>query len=94
MGPMGVYTLYKAPGTESDEKVPGLGGMMTMPKDAPYPPHWLHYVEAADVDASAKRVKELGGQIHMQPMDIPNIGRFAVATDPTGAAFALFKTMH
>ena len=27
----------------------------------------------------------------VQPKDIPNVGRFAVAGDPTGALFALFK---
>jgi predicted enzyme related to lactoylglutathione lyase len=27
----------------------------------------------------------------MPPMDIPNIGRFSVSTDPTGAVFALFR---
>jgi predicted enzyme related to lactoylglutathione lyase len=94
MGPMGVYTLFKKPGTEKDQNVPGLGGMMPMPKDAPYPPNWLHYVEVQDVDQSTKKAQELGAQVHMKPTDIPNIGKFAVLADPTGAAFAVFKTLH
>jgi predicted enzyme related to lactoylglutathione lyase len=94
MGPMGMYTLWKTPGTEKDPQVPGLGGMMAMEKSAPYPPHWLQYVESDDVDGTCKRAKELGAQVHMEPMDIPNIGRFAVLSDPTGAAFALFHTQH
>jgi predicted enzyme related to lactoylglutathione lyase len=26
----------------------------------------------------------------VEPQDIPNVGRFSVLSDPTGAAFALF----
>jgi predicted enzyme related to lactoylglutathione lyase len=55
------------------------------------PPHWLAYLAVDDVDASAKKATELGGKIMSPPMDIPNVGRFAVVLDPTGAAFALHK---
>jgi predicted enzyme related to lactoylglutathione lyase len=36
--------------------------------------------------------RESGGRIEAEPMDIPNIGRFAVITDPQGATFAIIKT--
>jgi len=55
------------------------------------PPHWLMYLGVDDVDASAKKVTELGGKVMMPPTDIPNVGRFSVVIDPTGAAFALHK---
>jgi predicted enzyme related to lactoylglutathione lyase len=55
------------------------------------PPHWLPYLAVEDVDAAAAKVKDLGGKVMSPPMDIPNVGRFAVVTDPTGAAFALHK---
>ena len=55
------------------------------------PPNWLVYIGTEDVDASAGKAKELGATVHMPPTDIPNVGRFAVLMDPTGAAFALFK---
>jgi predicted enzyme related to lactoylglutathione lyase len=92
MGPAGTYTLFKTPGTENDPTAMDPGGMMQIPSGAPYPPFWLHYVAVNDVDASARKVTELGGQVMMQPTDIPNVGRFAVGFDPTGAAFALFKS--
>jgi predicted enzyme related to lactoylglutathione lyase len=53
------------------------------------PPHWLPYIAVENVDASASKVTELGGKVMMPAMDIPNVGRFAVVTDPQGAAFAL-----
>jgi hypothetical protein len=54
------------------------------------PPNWMAHITTPDVDAAADRIKELGGAIHNEPMDIPNVGRFAVASDPQGAAFAIF----
>ena len=67
-----------------------VGGMLPMPPQVPaeVPSHWLVYYGADDVDASAVRVQELGGQLAAGPMDYPG-GRFAVVLDPQGAAFGL-----
>jgi predicted enzyme related to lactoylglutathione lyase len=68
-----------------------VGGIMAMPPGMPagIPPHWSSYVAVADVDASAKRVTELGGMVHKPPFDIPEVGRMAVIGDPTGAVIHL-----
>ena len=58
------------------------------------PPNWLSYFTTADVDASVKKAGELGGKTLAPPMDIPNIGRFAIVQDPQGAVFALFRSAH
>lgn len=54
-------------------------------------PCWSGYVAVDDVDGDAARVKAEGGAIRREPEDIPNVGRFAVASDPGGAVFLLFK---
>jgi predicted enzyme related to lactoylglutathione lyase len=46
------------------------------------------------VEASAKRVEELGGKIIVPPTDIPNVGRFSIISDPTGAAISLYECRH
>jgi uncharacterized protein len=69
-------------------------GMIEMPDDARnagFPSCWLGYVGVDDVDASFAQAKELGASVHVEPRDIPNIGRFAVIGDPQGAVIALFK---
>jgi len=70
-------------------------GMMDMahmgPQAANIPPHWLPYFQVADVDATANKAKQQGGQVHVPPMDIPNVGRFSVIADPQGAVLALYK---
>jgi predicted enzyme related to lactoylglutathione lyase len=70
-----------------------VAGMLSMPAQVPaeVPSHWLAYFGADDVDASAAKVGELGGNVVAGPMDYPG-GRFAVALDPQGAAFGLLRT--
>ena len=55
------------------------------------PSQWTAYVSVDDVDAKAKKVEELGGKVCVPPMDIPNVGRFCVISDPTGATISLIK---
>ena len=71
-----------------------VGGMMQTPKGdegMQNPPRWHGHIYVPDVDAYAKRVVQAGGSIHRDPADIPGIGRFAVASDPQGASFIMFK---
>lgn len=56
-------------------------------------PGWLAYVEVDDVDAGAAHAARSGGVIRRSPTDIPNIGRFAVVSDPQGGTVALFKPL-
>lgn len=73
-----------------------IAGATQLPDDARKAhvmPHWIGYVAVDDVDGSAGRVQQLGGQLHVPPTDIPNIGRFSIAGDPQMATFALFKAL-
>src|SRR5262249_60226315 len=40
---------------------------------------------------SAAKAVKLGGQQIVPPSDIPNVGRFAVIQDPTGAIISIFQ---
>ena len=80
----GTYHVFKR-----GEKM--TAGTMQMPPQADAPPHWLSYIQVDDVDAAAAKAVGIGGKQHCPPTDIPNMGRFAVLADPTGAPFAVFK---
>src|SRR5215210_4828514 len=73
------------------EHIGGIYQMMAEQGDAPS--HWMSYVAVDDVDAKAKLAGELGGKVCVPPTDIPNVGRFCVITDPTGATFSLVKLL-
>jgi predicted enzyme related to lactoylglutathione lyase len=70
---------------------PGIG-MMQMQAQIPasVPPYWMPYFQVTDCDASTGKATELGGQVTVPPMDIPNTGRFSVISDPQGALLAMF----
>ncbi|MGH8288518.1 MAG: VOC family protein [Steroidobacteraceae bacterium] len=80
------YTLWVAGKTQT-------GGLMAQPESARQsgaPPSWLIYIGTPDVDATAAAAQRLGGKVLRPPADIPTVGRFAVLSDPQGAAFAVF----
>lgn len=80
----GHYTICKL----GEDSVAGMG---QMPPNAPYPPSWTVYFATDDADASAAKIKELGGQVMMGPMDVMEEGRMVIAMDPSGAAFGLWQ---
>jgi predicted enzyme related to lactoylglutathione lyase len=69
-------------------------GLMALPEEgASAPPHWIIYIGTPDVDATVEAAEKLGGKVLKGASDIPNVGRFAVLSDPQGAAFAVFTPM-
>jgi predicted enzyme related to lactoylglutathione lyase len=71
-----------------------VGGLMPIPEEAAkmgVRPAWMGYIAVDDVKAYADKVKAAGGAIHRPPAEIPNVGAFAIASDPSGAGFLLFK---
>jgi uncharacterized protein len=85
--PGAAYTLFTAGGAP----VSGLAGLPEEAKKLGFRPGWLGYVGVNDVDAAAERIKQLGGAVHVPPMDIPDISRFSVGVDPQMATIALFR---
>jgi predicted enzyme related to lactoylglutathione lyase len=55
------------------------------------PPHWLSYISVGHVNDVARRAKELGGTVLMDPFDVLDVGRMAMVQDPTGAVVALWE---
>ncbi|MET8244195.1 VOC family protein [Streptomyces sp. NPDC005202] len=55
------------------------------------PVAWNVSFAVADADAAANKVVEAGGTVIHGPMDVLDEGRFAVALDPSGAAFQLWQ---
>ena len=79
------YTMW----TTGDAPIGGV--MKLMPEMAgSVPPHWIGYVAVPNVDDSAAQAEALGGKVLTAPMHIPEVGRFAVISDPQGAAIAIF----
>lgn len=63
------------------------------PPDSPQPSAWTIYFASDDATADCARVKELGGQVMVEPMIIGDSGQMAICVDPTGAVFGLWQTI-
>ena len=55
------------------------------------PPFWTSYISVADADETAAAIQQDGGTLIVEPMDVFDFGRMAVAVDPTGAAFSIWQ---
>jgi uncharacterized protein len=69
-----------------------VAGMLEVTPDmGDIPPMWAVFFEVPDTDAAAAKAKGAGGQVYVEPMDVP-AGRFAVIADPQGAVFYVMKS--
>ena len=54
-------------------------------------PQWAPYVLADDIAASTAQAKSLGATVLADVTEIPEMGRYSMLLDPTGAAFAFWQ---
>jgi hypothetical protein len=63
-----------------------------MPQMQPGQPQmWNTYISVEDAEATAAKVSELGGAVLAPPMDVMDLGKMAVFTDPTGAVLGVWQ---
>jgi uncharacterized protein len=74
--------------TIGGRNVAGIGPIMGPPGT---PSSWTTYFASADVDATATRIANAGGQILSGPMDVMDQGRLVVASDVSGAVFGVWQ---
>ncbi|GAA4480258.1 VOC family protein [Rhodococcus olei] len=55
------------------------------------PVAWTASIAVADVDATVAEATGAGGSVLAGPMDVFDLGRFAVLADPTGAVISLWQ---
>ncbi len=54
-------------------------------------PAWFGYISVADVDEKAEAIRQDGGGVMVPPTDIPDVSRFALVTDPSGAPVYIMR---
>jgi len=85
MGPpeYGGYVLF----TRDGKMVSGLGPTFSPDQH----PAWSVYVHTTDAAGTADKVRQAGGQVVMEPMEVMDQGTMAVFTDPTGAFISVWQ---
>jgi predicted enzyme related to lactoylglutathione lyase len=81
---VGGYTMFQLNGSP----VAAVAPLM----DPRQPVRWMLSFDTKDIDASTQASKKAGAQVWMEPMDVMDIGRWALLSDPTGAAYSLWQS--
>jgi hypothetical protein len=68
-------------------QVAGLGPLM----EPGAPPSWTTYFAASDAAATAGRIRQAGGTVVVEPMEVGPMGTMVVARDPLGNQFGLWQ---
>jgi uncharacterized protein len=55
------------------------------------PCEWNTYVSVTDADATIAKVREAGGTVVVEPLDVMGMGKMALFADPTGAACGIWE---
>lgn len=55
------------------------------------PPTWNTYIRVDSADDAARRVRDAGGRVLLEPFDVFDSGRMGVFADPEGAEFSVWE---
>jgi predicted enzyme related to lactoylglutathione lyase len=69
----------------------GIGGIQRKPMPEA-PTMWLGYVTVASVAKTVAKAAENGANVIVPDQEIPDMGRFAIFEDPTGAPVAIWQS--
>lgn len=68
-----------------------VAGMAAQPPGTKQRSAWTVYFASDDIEASAKKIRRLGGQVVTGPLDVMAEGRMLVAADASGAVFGVWQ---
>jgi predicted enzyme related to lactoylglutathione lyase len=68
-----------------------VGAVASAPAGAPADPAWNTYVWVESADETASRVRDAGGTVVTEPLDVGDAGRMAVFADREGARFRVWE---
>ena len=86
--PMGDAPPYRVFYLGAGER--GVGGLFPPPTPE-IPNNWGVYLDVASADDTVAKARDLGAQIIVEPMPIPEVGTFSTMADPAGAVFAILE---
>lgn len=79
------YVMFQRSGGVS------VAGLMPRPDDLQAPPFWAMYVGVPQLEEAAAHIKRLGGRECSPVIEVPDVGRMQMMTDPQGAAFYIYE---
>ncbi len=87
-GQQDLYTIFNIGGGSAA----GMYEQSTEEREQARAPLWVTYFAVADIDDAVQRVQSLGGRVEVWPTEMPELGKWALVSDPSGAVFALWQS--
>lgn len=69
----------------------GIGGGIMKPQQGPWPGNMALYIEVDDLDSYGDRIKNAGGKIVVDKMEVPSVGVLSLFEDPDGRVLGMWK---
>jgi predicted enzyme related to lactoylglutathione lyase len=69
----------------------GINGGIMKPQKGPWPGKLAFYIDVDDLDAYAAKIKQAGGKIVVDKMDVPGVGQLSLFEDPDGRVLGMWK---
>lgn len=69
----------------------GINGGIMKPQEGPWPGNMAFYIDVDDLDAYGEKIKQAGGKVVVDKMDVPGIGQLSLFRDPDGRVLGMWK---
>jgi predicted enzyme related to lactoylglutathione lyase len=61
------------------------------PQRGPWPGKLAFYIDVDDLDGYARKIRQAGGKIVVDKMDVPGVGQLSLFEDPDGRVLGMWK---
>jgi predicted enzyme related to lactoylglutathione lyase len=69
----------------------GINGGIMKHQAGPWPGNMAFYVDVDDLDAYVKKIKDAGGKIVVEKMEVQGVGQLSLFEDPDGRVLGMWK---
>ena len=68
----------------------GINGGIMKPQEGPWPGNMALYIDVENLETYVQKIKDAGGKILVERMEVPNVGAFSLFEDPDGRVMGLW----
>ena len=72
----------------------GINGGIMKPKAGPWPSKLALYIDVDDIDRFNERIRQAGGKILVEKVDVPGVGQLSLFEDPEGRVLGMWKQLR
>jgi predicted enzyme related to lactoylglutathione lyase len=69
----------------------GINGGIMKPQRGPWPGKLTFYIDVDDLDKYARKIRDAGGKIIVDKMDVSGVGQLSLFEDPDGRVLGMWK---